>query len=92
MITLLDALYNWAEERPDLTRWLPDEDIRRDFLDSAKYTEEQGAALRQRLSGDELALFERFRDNQDMMNELYSHMIFSQGLAMGIQLGTLAGH
>ena len=90
MVTLLDALYNWAGERPDLTRWLPDEDIRRDYLDSTKYAEEQELALRQKLSGDDLTLFERFRGNQDMANELYGRMIFTQGLSMGLQLGALS--
>lgn len=90
MITPIDALFNYAQDRRDLTRWLRDEDVAKDYTACLRYGEEQEKELSQALDGELHQLFERYVENVDERHMLERQMMFCQGLAVGLQLGVRA--
>ena len=90
MNTLYESLYQYAGKREDLTRWLHDQDIVRDYQSSVTYSQRQEKELRDGLTEGWLELFERYVENMDLRQDLEGLMLFCQGLSMGIQLGVQA--
>lgn len=91
MITPMDALFNYAYQRQDLNQWFHDEDMAKDYQDSVQYAEEQRRELLSTLNGNDLRIFQKYVGNQDMAHDLEQHLLFREGLALGIYLGSLAG-
>ena len=90
MITPMDVLFNYAYKRQDLNQWFHDEDMAKDYQDSADFAQQQREALLSALNGSDLQTFERYVANQDMAHDLEQRLLFSEGLALGIYLGSLS--
>ncbi len=90
MTTLYDALYHYAIGRRDLTKWLHDEDIVKDYQDSRRFAGTQREALLGLLKGEARTLFQKYGENREEQGELEGYMLFCQGLALGLQLGMRA--
>ena len=90
MLSIYDALYNCAQDRQDLTRWLRDEDIVQDYLQCARLSARQREQLQTCLGKDGLDLFSKFCENWETMRDYEQEMLFCQGLAMGLELGLCA--
>lgn len=89
MIPELETLYKQAASAENLTRWLQDRDIIKSYEDSFRYAEEGQALLLGRLAGEELEMFRRYLDNRAEREDAESRMLFSQGLSIGLRLGSL---
>lgn len=89
MIPELETLYNQAINTDNLTRWLRDGDIVKYYEDSVGYAEKEQAQLLSTLTGDVLKQFSRYIENRAAQEGLEQLMMFSQGLSMGIRLGSL---
>lgn len=86
MATPLDALYEYALDRHDLTHWLP-EDVAKEYGFILQYSEEQEKELLEQLTGAERTLFQRLMKNVNARQEAEQEMLFCQGVAMGLRLG-----
>lgn len=89
MIPELETLYRQAINTANLSRWLRDGDITEDYKDSASYAEEEEKRLLSTLTGEALEEFRRYIDNRAAQEDAENRMLFSQGLSMGIRLGSL---
>lgn len=89
MIPELETLYNQAINTDNLTRWLRDGDIVECYEDSVGYAEKEQAQLLSTLTGDALKQFSRYIENRAAREDMEHRMLFSQGLSMGIRLGSL---
>ncbi len=89
MTTIIEALYNWAASRPNTTRWLHDEDIVAEYESNGQFMGMAEATLLKTLSSEDLDVFDRYIENRNMREELQNEMIFAQGVAIGVYLGTL---
>lgn len=89
MIPELETLYRQAVQTDNLTRWLRDGDAIKDYEDSVRYAEEGQAHLLSLLTGEALAQFRHYIDNRAEREDAESRMLFSQGLSIGIRLGSL---
>ena len=89
MHELLDALYRVAVKGNSRGYWLFSEDLAQSYAESSAYAEKQEAELRACLSTRDRALFEKYLDNRNEAEQHEHHILFHQGLAMGITLATL---
>lgn len=89
MIPELELLYNKSLESRELARWLRDEELIRDYRDAVRYTEADRDQLMEALTGPERALFRRYVEGQLDRSEAECRMLFSQGFAIGLRLGSL---
>lgn len=89
MYTPLEALYTYATERGDLTHWFFNQDIADTYHQALQYTYEQKDALFVRLPPEDRTCFQKYLDNAEESRSLEGEMLFYQGLAMGMQLGSM---
>ena len=89
MYTPLEALYTYATERGDLTHWFFNQDIADTYHQALQHTFEQKDALLDQLSQEDKPRFQTYLDNAEESRSLESEMLFYQGLAMGLQLGSM---
>lgn len=89
MIPELETLYKQALKTENMTRWLRDGDVIKDYEDSVRYSEEEKKSLLSTLTKEDLEEFRRYIDNRAEQEDAESRMLFSQGLSMGIRLGSL---
>ena len=90
MQTAYDALYNFAQDRQDLTRWLHDGDIVEDHQDCLEFSTRQEKQLMEVLDGPARKQFEIYIGNVQGVRDYERMMFFCQGLAMGLELGVRA--
>ena len=89
MKTPLSTLYSYACQKDDLIHWLHNEDIVETYSQAKTYALEQQSKLFSCLTSETLTLYQKFLTNSDEAHQLECEMLFYQGLAMGLQLGTL---
>ena len=63
MESIYDALYNYAQNRQDLTRWLHDEDIVKDYQECLEYSTRQEKQLMEALDDPARKQFEIYIGN-----------------------------
>ena len=90
MLTCYETLYNYAKRQEDLTRWLHDIDIVKDYLQCLGHSAHQQEQLKSTLTGEELDLFLKFGENLDAVQDYEQQMLFCQGLSIGLELGLRA--
>ena len=90
MTTIYDTLYNYAQNRQDLTRWLHDEDIVKDYQECLEYSTRQEKQLMEALDDPARSQFDIYTDNVRGVRDYERMMFFCQGLAMGLELGVRA--
>ena len=90
MKSIYDALYNYAQNRQDLTRWLHDEDIVKDYQECLEYSTRQEKQLMEALDDPARKQFEIYIGNVQGGRDYERVMFFCQGLAMGLELGVRA--
>ena len=90
MESIYDALYNYAQNRQDLTRWLHDEDIVKDHQECLEYSTRQEKQLMEALDDPARKQFEIYIGNVHGVRDYERMMFFCQGLAMGLELGVRA--
>ncbi len=90
MTTIYDALFNFAQDRQDLTRWLHDGDIVEDYQDCLEFSTRQEQQLMEVLDGPARKQFEIYIGNVQGVRDYERMMFFCQGLAMGLELGVRA--
>ena len=71
MESIYDALYNYAQNRQDLTRWLHDEDIVKDYQECLEYSTRQEKQLMEAL------------DDPQAVRDLHRKRAGSPGLRAG---------
>ncbi len=91
MITPLDALFKYAYERHDLNQWFHDEDMAQDYHDSVRCADIDEQKLLNVLEGETLNIFKRYLDHRASMFDHEYQLLFREGLALGIYLGSLGG-
>lgn len=89
MIPEFEILYKQATGRGDLTRWLRDGDLVKDYEDSVRFAQEEQEHLLRVLSGDDLKRFRCYLDNKEYQTDAEFRIVFSEGLSMGLRLGSL---
>lgn len=89
MISMLDALYRCAAEQEDLTHWLANSDLIREYREMSAHARELEETLTTSLPEPGRTEFGKFVDNVTEQEELERQMLFCQGLAMGLRLGML---
>lgn len=90
MESIYDALYNYAQNRQDLTRWLHDEDIVKDYQECLEYSTRQEKRLMEALDDPARSQFDIYTGNVQGVRDYERMMFFCQGLAMGLELGVRA--
>lgn len=89
MIPEIETLYNQSLKRTDLSWWLNNKDLIKDYKDTIHYLSEEQEQLFAALSGHEEEVFQRYVENQDCRTDLECQMYFSQGFVIGLRLGSL---
>ena len=89
MYTPLEALYTYATERGDLTHWFFNQDLADTYARTLELAETQSGRLSEDLSPDHASRFKKCMDNTRDSLRLESELLFYQGLAMGLQLGSM---
>lgn len=89
MIPELELLYNKSLESRELARWLKDEELIRDYRETVRFTEQEQEQLLGVLTGKDRELFQHYVDIQSDQTEAERRMLFSQGFAIGLRLGSL---
>ena len=74
-----------------MEQWFQNEDIRKDYEDCVGYTEAGRNELLSTLEGKPLSEFKRYVENRDTVAELWEEVLFKEGVALGIYLGSLSG-
>lgn len=89
MMPELETLYKQAINAENLIRWLGNKDAVKDYEDSVQFAQGDQEHLQSSLTGDELKLFRRYLDNKEYQIDAESRMVFSEGLSIGLRLGSL---
>ena len=87
MTTVYEALFNYAQDQKNLTRWLLRTDDVQEYHRCAAQADEQEQKLRELLDKPGRALLLGYINNADVRAAYDRQMLFCQGLAMGLELG-----
>lgn len=90
MKTPLDALYDYARQWDDLSRWLFNDDLAETYRDAAAYAHEQQRQLLNTLAPGDLECYRKFLANSDESHGLECEILFREGLSIGLRLGALS--
>lgn len=89
MIPELESLYAKSYERSDLSWWLMDRDMIREYEENVRRVENGYKRLLEALSGKELEMLQRLAEVQDDSTDSERRIFFSQGFCAGLHLGAL---
>lgn len=89
MMPELEILYMKSIERPSLTERLTDPDLVREYEKNVRRAETVRTRLTELLTGEEAELFQRFAEEEADCSDAERRMFFSQGLSIGLRLGSL---
>ena len=89
MNEMLDALYRIASESSIRSYWLFNEDFANSYANCRGYAERERKELEERLTHRDRELFKRYMDNMEEQTEHERHILFNQGLSMGIMLASM---
>lgn len=90
MLPLIDVLFNYTAEHWHTATALLSETENRDYEDAVRRTEEQAEKLEAILSEEQEQHFHRYVENCDTTANVESMLHFSRGIAIGLQLASLA--
>ena len=90
MLPLIEGLYHMAAENWGAAMGLLDRDEYVEYQLCCRFCEEQTERQAQRLTGDELAVWNRYLANLEQTRDAECRLCFARGLAAGLALGGLA--
>lgn len=89
MLPELESLYVKSYERSDLSWWLMDRDMIREYEENVRRVENRYERLSEVLSGKELEMLQRLAEVQNDSTDAERRIFFTQGFCAGLRLGTL---
>ena len=89
MNEMLDALYRVASESSIRSYWLFNEDFASSYANCRDFAERKRKELEGQSSRRDWELFTCYMDNMEEKTEHERHILFNQGLSMGIMLASM---
>lgn len=89
MIPEIRLLYDEVSTETDITRWLGDRDLVKEYKDTLRFLSEEADHLLSVLSGRDREVFQRYMENRVCQMELECQMQFAMGFATGLRIGAL---
>ena len=90
MLPLIDVLFNYTAEHWHTATGVLDSVENEEYLSTLRRLERQETALAEGLEGENLQVFRRYVENRDSITRTDSALYFSRGIAIGLQLASLA--
>lgn len=90
MLPLIDVLFNYTAEHWHTATGVLDSVENEEYLSTLRRLDRQEKALLAGLEGEMLEVFHRYVENRDDTARTDSAIYFTRGLALGLQLASLA--